>query len=77
MLQMELAAGAKGKLSYPNNVKKDLFSEVYQAFAPWHASVFMYLCMEPAELWEATFGRTYPSNEAFELDFGRHVFKKI
>jgi spore photoproduct lyase len=77
ILQMELAAGAKGKLSYPDNVKKELFSEVYQAFAPWHDSVFMYLCMEPAELWESTFGRTYPSNEAFELDFGHQVFKKI
>jgi spore photoproduct lyase len=77
MLQMELAAGPKGKLSYPDSVKKELFSEVYRAFAPLHHTVFMYLCMERAELWESTFGRTYKTNEAFELDFGQRVFKKI
>jgi spore photoproduct lyase len=77
MLQMELTTGAKGKLSYPNSLKKRLFSEVYQTFTPWHDTVFMYLCMESTELWESTFGRTYPSNEVFELDFGCQVFKKI
>jgi spore photoproduct lyase len=74
---MELRPGPKGKLSYPDLLKKELFTAAYQALAPWHQDVFMYLCMEKAELWESTFGRVYESNQAFEQDFGRRVFKKI
>ncbi len=77
MLQMELVPGPKGKLSYPDSVKAEMFAAAYQAFSPWHSKVFMYLCMEKAELWKSTFGFTYPSNEAFETDFGRKVFEKI
>ena len=77
MLQMELVPGPKGKLSYPDSVKAEMFAAAYQAFSPWHSEVFMYLCMEKAELWKSTFGFTYPSNEAFETDFGRKVFEKI
>jgi spore photoproduct lyase len=77
MLQMELVPGPKGKLSYPDSIKTNLFREVYQAFSPWHGEVFMYLCMEKAELWQSTFGRVYESNEAFESDFLEQAFDKI
>ena len=74
---MELVPGAKGKLSYPKSVKRQLFRYIHQALAPWHGKVFMYLCMEKAELWQSTFGRTYQSNEEFEADFGQHVQMKF
>lgn len=77
MLQMELVSGPKGKLSYPDSTKKELFKEVYGAFAPWHGKVFMYLCMEKAELWRSTFGFVYESNRAFETDFTQTVFDKL
>jgi spore photoproduct lyase len=77
MLQMELTPAAKGKLSYPDPVKRELFSELHHSFAPWHDKVFMYLCMEKAELWESTFGFTYGSNEEFERDFAEKAFAKI
>ncbi|MFQ5791281.1 MAG: spore photoproduct lyase family protein, partial [Acidobacteriota bacterium] len=52
MLQMELVPVPKGKLSYPDKIKKEMFGDIYAAFAPWHGKVFMYLCMEKAELWK-------------------------
>jgi spore photoproduct lyase len=76
MLQMNLVPGAKGKLSYPVPIKKEMFAATYEALAPWHDKVFMYLCMEEAELWHSTFGFAYETNEEFEEDFCRKVFEK-
>ena len=75
--QMELVPGAKGKLSYPAPVKRALFGHLYQVLEPWHARVFFYLCMERADLWHATFGRAYDSNESFAADLARHVRAKL
>jgi spore photoproduct lyase len=77
MLQMELVPGPKGKLSYPDPIKKDLFHHIYRAFAPWHDQVFMYLCMEKADLWKSTFGFVYRNNDDFEADFCKQVFLKL
>lgn len=76
MLQMEMVPGAKGKLSYPDDLKAEMFSQMYKSFAPWHAEVLFYLCMEQASLWHSTFGFAYETNEAFEADFGRRVREK-
>ena len=77
MLQMELSPGAKGKLSYPDELKRKMFGEVYAALAPWHGQVFTYLCMEKAEIWHSTLGRCYDTNEQFEEEFGRAVRMKL
>ena len=53
ILQTELAAGAKGKLSPPEPLKKKMFRHLYQSFAPWNGRVFMYLCMEEACTWHS------------------------
>jgi len=58
-----------GKLSYPFEIKKELFATLYQGFSKeWRDSVFFYMCMENIDLWEPVFGRSYHSNEAFEQD---------
>lgn len=66
MLQMELARDPKGKFTYPAEVKEQMFSTMYDAFKPWHDSVFFYLCMEAARYWHSTFDFCYPDNAAFE-----------
>ena len=76
-LQMELVPDPHGKLTYPDDLKIRMFRTMYQAFAPWHGRVFLYLCMEKAEIWQATFGRVYPDNEAFERDFGHQTMRKL
>ncbi len=73
VLQMELLPGPKGKLSYPDEIKRQLFGHIYRVLAPWHDEVFFYLCMEKAALWRSTFGRVYADNEAFAADFAHHV----
>lgn len=77
ILQTELVAGAKGKLSPPEPLKKEMFRHLYRSFAPWHGRVFMYLCMEEACYWYSTFGSCYRSNEEFEADFARSVRRKL
>ncbi len=77
ILQAELVPGAKGKLCYPEALKKELFGHLYRSFAPWHEEVFMYLCMEEARYWQSTFGFAYSSNEAFESDFARRARARL
>jgi spore photoproduct lyase len=77
ILQMELVPGAKGKLTYPDSVKEQLFDLAYDAFSSWHEKVFFYLCMEPAPFWESTFGRVYAANEEFERDMIGHMRTKL
>ena len=61
-------AGAQGKLSYPKNMKIEMFSHAWQSFPEaWKKQVFFYLCMEAQELWQPVFGFTYKSNDEFEL----------
>jgi len=68
---------AAGKLSYPPDVKRQLFLGIYQAFAPWHDEVFFYLCMEDAALWRDVFGRVFNCNDDFELAFANAVLAKM
>ncbi|TNF99661.1 MAG: hypothetical protein EP297_05145 [Gammaproteobacteria bacterium] len=75
--QMELEPDPHGKLSNSDAVKRELFGVMYRAFEPWHDKVFMYLCMERAEIWDQVFGKRYASNNEFEADFGQHVMSKI
>ena len=77
ILQMPMEECA-GKLSYPFEIKRTLFSSVYQAFDPaWKASVFFYMCMEDIDLWPLVFNRSYESNEQFEADMLTTYHEKI
>lgn len=71
ILQMELTPDPHGKLTYPEQIKVDLFSHIYGSLRPWHREVFFYLCMETDRIWRQVFGRSYVTNEDFELDFLR------
>ncbi len=77
VLQMPMEECA-GKLSYPFEIKKELFSSVYQAFPDaWKESVFFYMCMEERDLWQPVFGRSYNSNDLFEEDMISSYQEKI
>ena len=77
ILQTELVPDPHGKWTYPDEVKIRMFRTMYAAFQPWHDRVYFYLCMEKAAIWDAVFGWHYPTNDAFEADFGRHVMSRI
>ncbi len=74
---MPLVPDPHGKLTYPDEIKIEMFSTLYNAFASWHDAVFFYLCMEKADIWQNTLGYAYPDNETFERIFGENVMSKI
>lgn len=77
ILQMPMEDCA-GKLSYPLEIKKEIFSSIYQAFPDsWKDSVFFYMCMEHIDLWQSVFGRSYDSNEQFEADMLETYHEKV
>ncbi len=77
ILQMPMEEIA-GKLSYPLEQKKELFSFLYQLFPKeWHDSVFFYLCMEDPSLWKSCLGYEYSNNEEFEETMLNHYFNFV
>ncbi len=77
ILKMELVE-ADGKLSYPEEIKLDLFAHLYNSFNPqWQQGVFFYLCMENQRFWKPVFGYDYESNEQFERAMKAAYRKKI
>jgi len=69
ILQMERVQDHHGKLTYPDEVKREIFRTLYEAFRPWHQRVFFYLCMETAPIWREVLGFAYDTNTEFESDF--------
>jgi spore photoproduct lyase len=76
ILQMPFE-NASGKLSYPIELKKEMFSSIYNMFKPWHREVYFYLCMEEHSLWKDIFGYEYKSNSEMEEDMINSYLEKI
>ncbi len=76
ILQME-TVDASGKISYPLNIKEEMFGTLYKAFAPWHGKVYFYMCMEDISLWKKVFGYEYERNEEFETEMIQSYRSKI
>ena len=77
ILKMPLVE-AEGKLSYPDEIKLQLFTHAYQSFGTdWKESVFFYLCMEHQRFWNPVFGYEYGTNEAFEAAMKGSYLQKI
>jgi spore photoproduct lyase len=69
---------SNGKQSYPDEIKLDLFSHVYNCFPEsWKQDVFYYLCMESHDFWEPVFGYEYASNDEFEAAMKNAYLDKI
>ena len=69
ILQTRLVKDPHGKLTYPDELKVEMFSAMYRTLAPWRGRVFMYLCMEKPAIWERAFGWRFASNAEFERAF--------
>jgi spore photoproduct lyase len=75
--QMPMVPNPEGKMTYPDEIKKQLFQNAWTAFKPWHKKVFFYLCMEEKEFWESTFGKAYHNNKAFEGSLMKSAWEKL
>jgi spore photoproduct lyase len=76
VLQMPLTE-SDGKLSYPDEIKLQLFSHAYRSLSAWHGRVFFYLCMESHRLWHAVLGKDYSSNQVLEEAMKASYLDKI
>ena len=72
ILQMDLVSDHHTKLTYPDEIKIELFSHLHRCLEPWHGEVFFYLCMEAAPIWEKVLGHAFPTNAEFERAFAAH-----
>jgi DNA repair photolyase len=75
--QMQMVYNPEGKMTYPDNIKEQLFRHAYESFKPWHGKVFFYLCMEEKRLWNLIFGESYKDNNAFENTLIESAQKKM
>ncbi len=75
--QMQMVSNPEGKMTYPNDIKEQLFRHAYESFKPWHDKVFFYLCMEEKKLWDLTFGESYKDNKTFENTLIESALEKI
>ena len=69
ILQARLVKDPHGKMTYPDELKVEMFGTMYRTLAPWRGRVFMYLCMEKPAIWDLAFGWRFASNEEFERAF--------
>ena len=76
ILQMPMVE-TDGKLSYPDEIKLEMFRFAYDSLADWHQRVFFYLCMENQRLWMPVFGQDYTSNAEFEEAMKASYLSKI
>ncbi len=66
-----------GKLSYPDEIKWEMFRHAWRGLAAWREEVFFYLCMENPRHWKPVFGYEYASNEEFEQAMISAYLRKI
>lgn len=77
ILKMPMVEAA-GKLSYPEEIKLEMFSHAYDSFTQqWQNEVFFYLCMEAHNMWQPVFGYHYQSNDDFEQAMKSSYLKTI
>ncbi len=76
ILQMPMQPNPEGKMTYPDDIKKELFRFGFQSFNQWHDKVFFYLCMEEKKFWLDTFGFAYDANEEFENALNDAIWMK-
>ena len=77
VLQMEMAADPHGKLTYPDEIKEQLYRCLHSALAGWRDAVFVYLCMEKHSIWQAALGWSPERSAAFEQLYGDRVMELV
>lgn len=77
VLQMEMATDPHGKLTYPDDIKVQLYRCLQAALASWHDAVFVYLCMEKHSIWQAALGWSPDNSIAFEQLYGDRVMELV
>ncbi len=74
----ELIRGMDGKMRYPKPLRLDMYRTVYDALRKYGSEdLFIYFCMESAEIWERTMGWSPESNEHLDFLFATSLYKQF
>ena len=74
----ELIQGMDGKLRYPKPLRLEMYKLVYNALKAWGGEdLFIYFCMESAEIWERVMGFSPESNEHLDFMFAQSLFRRF
>ncbi|MCF7823275.1 MAG: DNA photolyase [Candidatus Marinimicrobia bacterium] len=74
----ELIRGMDGKMRYPKPLRLDMYRTVYNTLREVGGQdLFIYFCMESAEIWERTMGWSPESNEHLDFLFASSLYKQF
>lgn len=74
----ELIRGMDGKMRYPKPLRLDMYQTVYNALHEFGGKdLFIYFCMESAEIWERVMGWSPDSNEHLDYLFAESLHRRF
>ncbi|NQV49684.1 MAG: DNA photolyase [Candidatus Marinimicrobia bacterium] len=74
----ELIHGMDGKMRYPKPLRLEMYRTVYDALRSYGSKdLFIYFCMESAEIWERTMGWSPESNEHLDHLFASSLYRQF
>ena len=74
----ELIRGMDGKMRYPKPLRLEMYRTVYNALRYYGGDdLFIYFCMESAEIWERVMGWSPESNEHLDHLFATSLYKQF
>ena len=74
----ELIRGMDGKMRYPKPLRLDMYRTVYNALREFGGEqLFIYFCMESAEIWERTMGWSPEDNEHLDYLFATSLYQQF
>jgi len=74
----ELIRGMDGKMRYPKPLRLDMYKTVYDTLRKQGGDdLFIYFCMESAEIWERTMGWSPESNEHLDYLFAMSLYRQF
>ena len=74
---MQMVTDPKGKMTYPDQIKTDLFCHLLDCLSGWNDRVYFYLCMEKREIWREVFGRAPVTNQRFSDEIAEEIALKL
>lgn len=74
----ELIQGLDGKMRYPKPLRLDMYRKVYAWLHEYGSKdLFIYFCMESAEVWERVMGWSPDSNEHLDYLFAESLYRRF
>ncbi len=73
----EMFPGIDGKYRYLTTERTVIFKQIKDKIESHFPGVFIYLCMEDAEMWHKVYGKKYTVSEDLENDFNTYLLKNF